>query len=318
MNHHAESLMRNGMRRCGSFKQSFLSLAVCFAVLILVFGGTEARAEWPHIVLSKDGTPISYETYGRGEPTLVFVHGWSCDARYWREQVPVFSKQHRVVVIDLAGHGHSGMNRTKYTMAAFGEDVRSVAEATGSRNVILIGHSMGGSVIAEAARLMPDRVIGLIGVDTLRNIEYRLTPGELKRLIAPLEKDFAAGSRQFVEKIISPKTDRQLRDWILSDMSAAPPAVAVSAFHEMMTQYVTGDAAKIFEQVRIPVVLVNGDMRPIDYEANRRHMFSLDAIVLTNADHFLMMDRPEDFNPALDKAIRMLLEKSGKGNNRAN
>lgn len=284
----------------------FVGLVACLVFLISAFGYSLAEAEWPHIAFSKDGTPISYEIFGVGEPTLVFVHGWSCDARYWRAQVPVFSKKYRVVVIDLAGHGHSGMSRTKYTMGSFGEDVRAVTESTGSHSVILIGHSMGGSVIAAAARLMPDRVIGLIGIDTLENIEYPMTREELKKMIAPLEENFRDGSRQFVSEMIAPNTDPQLREWILSDMSAAPPSVAISAMNEMMSQYITGEAAKVFKQIPIPVITVNGDLWPINYEANRRHMVSFNAIVLKEADHFLMMDRPIDFNKALEKAILML------------
>ena len=289
-----------------------MSLVSCLVFLILTYGVIQAQAEWPHVVPSKDGTPISYEVFGAGEPTLVFVHGWSCDARYWRAQLPYFSKNHRVVMLDLAGHGHSGTTRMQYTMAAFGEDVRAVTEAVGSPRVILIGHSMGGSVIAEAARLMPNRVIGLIGIDTFDNIEYPLTSEELKKMTAPLEKDFRAGSRQFIGGMILPQTDPQLREWILSDVSAAPPAIALSAMNEMMTQYITGEAAKVFEKIRIPVITVNGDLWPINYEANRRHMFSYQAIVLKKADHFLMMDRPEEFNDALDKAIHMLSGKSVK------
>jgi pimeloyl-ACP methyl ester carboxylesterase len=284
--------------------------AACLALLLLAWGGTPARADWPHVVPSRDGTPISYEVSGAGEPTLVFVHGWSCDARYWREQVPVFSGKHRVVVLDLAGHGHSGLGRAKYGMAAFGEDVRAAVEASGGSRFILIGHSMGGSVIAEAARLMPGRVVGLIGVDTLENVEYPMTREKLGGMIAPLEKDFRAGCRGFVEQMIYPRTDPRLRDWILSDMSAAPPAVALSAMREMMDQYVTGEAARIFEGLPVPVVVVNGDLWPVGYEANRRHMASFDAIVLKEADHFLMLDRPEEFNRALEKAIRMILEKN--------
>jgi pimeloyl-ACP methyl ester carboxylesterase len=197
-------------------------------------------------------------------------------------------------------------------MRAFGEDVKAVIEATGSRRVILIGHSMGGSVIAEAARLMPSRVIGLIGIDTLENIEYPMTREELKKMIAPLEKDFRTGSRQFVEEMISPQTDPQLREWILSDMSAAPPAVALSAMNDMMSQYITGEAAKIFDEIRIPVITVNGDMWPVNYEANRRHMLSFDAIVLKGADHFLMLNRPEQFNRALETVISKLLRNTVK------
>jgi pimeloyl-ACP methyl ester carboxylesterase len=283
-----------------------MSFAIYFVFLFLTLGAMQAQAEWPYVVPSEDGTPISYEIYGAGEPTLVFVHGWSCDARYWRAQLPYFSKNHRVVVLDLAGHGHSGTTRSQYTMRSFGEDVRAVTAATGSHSVILIGHSMGGTVIAEAARLMPNRVIGLIGIDTLENIEYPMTREELKRMIGPLEKDFRTGSRQFVAEMISPHTDSQLREWILADMSAAPSAVAISAMNEMMSQYITGEAAKIFDEIRIPVVTVNGDLWPINHEANRRHMFSFDAIVLKEADHFLMMNRSKDFNRALEKAINTI------------
>ncbi|MDD5704710.1 MAG: alpha/beta hydrolase [Kiritimatiellae bacterium] len=287
-------------------------MTVCLFLLLPAVPEGRAEDQWPRIAISRDGTSISFETHGAGAPALVFVHGWSCDSRYWRAQTPYFAKKHTVVTLDLAGHGHSGMSRTRYTMDAFGEDVKAVTETAGCARVILIGHSMGGAVIAEAARLMPDRVIGLIGVDTLENIEYPLKAEELKTMIAPLESDFRTGSRQFVAQMILPQTDPQLREWILSDMSSAPPGVALSAMREMLTQFCTGDAAMIFEKVRVPVISVNGDMWPINYEANRRHMLSYQAIVLKRADHFLMMNQADEFNRALERAIGMLTEKPAR------
>ena len=298
--------------KCKSTNRHVVFLTSCLVILFLIFGVIRAEAKWPRVVPSKDGIPISFEVYGAGEPTLVFVHGWSCDARYWRAQVPHFSKSHRVVTLDLAGHGHSGTKRLQYSMLAFGEDVQAVTEATGSNRVILLGHSMGGSVIAEAARLMPDRVIGLIAVDTLHNIEYPMTPEELSKMLAPLEKDFLNGTREFVEQMILPSMKPQLREWILADMSAAPSAVALSASKSMMTQYITGEAAKIFHEIRAPVVSVICDMWPVDYEANRRHMSFFEAIILKGADHFLMLDRPKEFNQALEKAILTILKYKAK------
>ncbi|MFY9398310.1 MAG: alpha/beta hydrolase [Desulfomonilia bacterium] len=298
---------------CRPAAMLLLVLAGCLALTAPAFAGMQPKTVWPRIVPSADGTSISYEVYGAGEPTLVFVHGWSCDARYWRAQVPHFSRKHRVVVLDLAGHGHSGSSRTRYTMGSFGEDVRAVTQASGGSRVILIGHSMGGTVIVEAARLMPDRVIGLIGVDTLENIEYPLTREELKKMTAPLEQDFPAGSKRFVEEMLLPGNDPTLREWILSDMSAAPPAVALSAMNEMLEQYITGEAARVFEKISIPVITVNSDLWPINYEANRRHMHSYDAIVIGNTDHFLMMNRAEEFNRALERAVEMLMEKGRPG-----
>ena len=281
-------------------------VAGCLALLVLVAGSVWAQTEWPRVVPSGDGVPISYEICGSGEPTLVFVHGWSCDSRYWRAQVPHFAQNHRVITLDLAGHGHSGAARERCTMASFGEDVRAVVEASGGRSVILIGHSMGGSVIAEAARLMPDLVVGLIGVDTLEDVEYRMSREELDGMLAPLKADFRAGSRGFVAGMFSPDTDAGLREWVLADMSSAPPAVALSAMEEMMMQYVTGEAAAVFDAIRIPVMTINGELWPVNVEANRRHMVSYDAKILKGADHFLMMDRAEEFNRTLEQVIHAM------------
>ena len=284
------------------------SCVIALVAVLLTVCPVRAQAEWPRVIVSKDGTPISYEVYGTGEPTLIFVHGWSCDARYWRHQVAPFSQYHKVVLVDLAGHGHSGTTRETYSMRAFGEDVQVVAEATESQNIILIGHSMGGIVIAEAARLMPQRVKGLIGIDTLENIEYTMSRDEFDRMLTPLQQNFQAGTRQFVQAMLSPTTNAQLREWIMADMSAAPPSVALSAMEEFLSLYLSGHAASIFDELRIPVITVNGDLWPIDYEANRRHMFSFEAIVLQGADHFLMMARPDEFNKALEQAIQAIEE----------
>jgi len=297
------------------FRKRLAYRAAFFVVFFVVSCVASVPTEWPQVVLSRDGTPVSFEVHGAGEPTLVFVHGWCCDARYWRAQVPHFAKQHRVVTLDLAGHGHSGTTRSQYSMQAFGEDVRAVTEAVGADRVILVGHSMGGAVIAEAARLMPGRVAGLIGVDTLENIEYPMTPEEQAKMLAPLKEDFRSGIRAFAREMILPRMEPRLREWILSDMAAAPPAVALSALNCMLSQYITGETARVFDELRVPVVCVNCDMWPIDYEANRRHMFSFDALIVQGADHFLMMDRPGQFNRFLENAVDKILEHSaGKGN----
>jgi len=80
----------------------------------------------------------------------------------------------------------------------------------------------GAGPFPEPARLLQGRVLELIGVDTLENVEYPLTSGELKGMTAALHKDFAAGSRQFVAEMFSAGTNRRIREWVLSDMSSAP------------------------------------------------------------------------------------------------
>ena len=100
-------------------------------------------------VTSPDSIQIAYEVHGAGDPALIFVHGWSCDRSYWKGQLETFSKNFKVVAIDLAGHGESGLGRQAWTIEAFGADVEAVVEKLGLKRVILIGHSMRGDVIGR-------------------------------------------------------------------------------------------------------------------------------------------------------------------------
>src|SRR5215831_19464471 len=59
----------------------------------------------PRIAIAPDGVHVQYHVYGKGEPALVLIHGWSCDSNYWREQVPILKQKYTVITVDLAGHG---------------------------------------------------------------------------------------------------------------------------------------------------------------------------------------------------------------------
>ncbi|TIH19144.1 alpha/beta hydrolase [Marinifilum sp. JC120] len=297
-------------------KKLFLSshLKLLTTILFCLFwlnvspGNVQAENDIPRTTTSKDGSTISYEIYGEGKIPLIFVHGWCCDSRYWRKQVPFFSKKDRIVLVDLAGHGHSSAERSNYTMKSFGEDVAAVITAINANKAILIGHSMGGPVIAETARIMPDKVIALIGIDTFENIEYPLDEKGKREFLAPLEEDFPSGSSRMVNMMFSNSTSQRIRDWVVADMSSAPPKVALSANHAYFDRYITGEAATIFDEVRQPVYCVSGELWPINYEANRRHMSSFEAITLKGAAHFLMLARPDEFNKALDETIKTILK----------
>lgn len=273
-----------------------------FLGCILVAAGA-ANAGTFGVVPSADGTPIAYEAHGKGEPTLILVHGWSCDARYWRGQLEYFAARHRVVTVDLAGHGHSGSGREDYTMRSFGEDVRAVADVVGGDQLILVGHSMGGLVIAEAAHLLPGRVLGLIGVDSLHDLNFPVSEEHTAEMIAPLEADFSTACRQFAAAMILPDTDADLAEWIQADMAAAPARVALSAMREYMQQWITGAGPALFDELPLPTVAVCADLWPVNAEANRRHMHSFEAIVLEGTDHFLMLGATDEFNRALEEAI---------------
>jgi pimeloyl-ACP methyl ester carboxylesterase len=262
------------------------------------------------LVHSSDGVSIAYECYGGGDLTLLFVHGWSCDRSYWRQQVAFFSNGFRAVLVDLAGHGESGLGRKRHTMRAFAEDLVAVVDAIDAQRVILIGHSMGGGVIAETARLLPDRVMGLVGIDTLQDVSYSMTTEELEGMVRSLEQDFASGVRDFLSTMFVPESDEELAEWIRADMAAAPRGVAISAFREYLGQYVTGEAAEVFHDLEVPVYCLNTSSWPTAIESNRKHMSSFDVVIMENVGHFLMLEQPVRFNEQLVQIIGKICERA--------
>jgi pimeloyl-ACP methyl ester carboxylesterase len=200
-------------------------------------------------------------------PALVFVHGWSCDGTYWLNQGPYFSDRHTVVTIDLAGHGKSGMDRKNFTMGAFGEDVVAVIEELRLDQVVLIGHSMGGAVIVEAALRIPDRVLGIVGVDTLQDPEYKPTQASVGEFLAPFHSNFQIAMFDFVEKVLFlPQSDPTFVQKVAKDMAAAPPEVGISALKEY-NDWAMRDPSEALAQLRAPICLINSDLFPTNVDA---------------------------------------------------
>ena len=255
----------------------------------------------PGTAFAPDGVAIAYTVAGSGSPALVFVHGWMCDQTYWAAQAALFSETHTVVTIDLAGHGESGMDREGWPLMAFGADVEAVVEGLDLDRVILIGHSMGGPVVLEAARLMPDRVIGVVGVDTLQDAELKYDPEEVAPFLAAFESDFVGTCRGFVVSMFPEGADPVLVERIAADMSAGPPEIGSA----LMRRFVEYDAAAAFAAVpaAIPIRCINSTMNATNVDGNRAYHEDFDVITMEGVGHFLMMERPKEFNALLEQTI---------------
>lgn len=249
---------------------------------------------------------VQYRVYGSGEPLVVLVHGWSCDSNYWQAQVADLKTRYTVATVDLAGHGGSGANRDDWSMAAFGADVAAVVEALKDHpKVVLVGHSMGGPVVVEAARRIGPRVVGVIGLDTLKDIgQPKVAAAETARRLAPFERDFIGATRALVEgTMFTPGSDAVLKRRIVDDMSQAPPAIALAAIHGMNDW----DGASAMRALERPIVAINSNLGGVTDEARIHALVPRYRLVtVTGLGHFLMMEDPARVNPILDAEIRKL------------
>ena len=167
--------------------------ALAMTVFLTAIGREVVAQEAPNKVgwaNSTDGVRIAYEVHGEGSLALVFVHGWSCNRSYWAGQLEPFSRGFEVVALDLAGHGDSGIGRKQWTIQSYGDDVAAVVKKLDLKRVVLIGHSMGGDVIPEAALRLPGRVVGLIWVDTYKKLGQGRSPEEVQAFVAKLRRIF--------------------------------------------------------------------------------------------------------------------------------
>jgi len=259
--------------------------------------------ESPSSVLSFDGVPIHYEIHGSGQTALVFVHGWSCDRTYWDEQVPYFSTEHTVVTIDLAGHGESGMAREEWSMRAFGQDVTAVVDKLYLERVVLVGHSMGGLVVVEAADLLGDRVKVVVGADTFGDVSGRIPDDQMEAFVQPFREDFEVAMDGMVRSnFFVPSSDSAFIDQIAGDMSSAPPDIAIGAVLGYLNWY-NNESETALRELQVPLRLINSDYNPTNVEAGRAATSSFDVVLMSGVGHFLMMEDPETFNRLLEEIV---------------
>jgi pimeloyl-ACP methyl ester carboxylesterase len=257
------------------------------------------------IAIAPDGVHVQYRVYGSGDPTLVLIHGWSCDSNYWREQLPVLKQKYTVVTVDLAGHGGTDANRSNWSIAAFGQDVATAMGAVPSRRLILVGHSMGGPVALEAARLLGDRVVGIVGLDTFKTIGGAApTPAQVDAIVKPFEADFIGHTRSLVtDHLFRSDGNRELAGKIAYDMSLSSPRIAIPSLRALFEYDLTAAA----KDVKVPIVVINSDMgEPINEARVRKLLPGFRAVTLEKSGHFVMMEDPGRLNAALLSELEAL------------
>lgn len=197
---------------------------------------------------SADRQPIHYLSYGAGDSAVVFVHCWGCNLHYWDGAMRRLRPDQRVVALDLVGHGLSGKRRAKWTVQAFAQDVRAVVDKLGLKHVVLVGHSMSGPIILEAAALMPDKVVGLVPVDTLLDVDQKWPPEKRKAFFAQFHKDFPGTVTKVVRQLFPSTANPALVDWMVADELRADPATSIAILDENSAYDEASEAPGRFEE----------------------------------------------------------------------
>lgn len=260
-------------------------------------------------VNSYDGVEIVYGDEGQASgpnrtlDAIVFIHSWTCNRKHWQNQIAEFSDRYRTIAIDLAGHGESGLGRSEYSMPAFSRDVESVLDQENLSRVVLVGHSMGGMVILHAARILGEKVVGLVGADTFKYLRDDPRSGRQSEQLNVMARDYDATVRQMVAGMFADDTFDALRKNIADGMIATPSEVGFGSMKGMAEDEPLFDLAK---SLKIPKTTINASGRGMDETAIRDAGLNL-QIVATKG-HFVMNENPDEFNRLLGEAVESNLQ----------
>jgi pimeloyl-ACP methyl ester carboxylesterase len=257
------------------------------------------------IKISDQGVNIVYSDTGKGDTTLLFVHGWGINRSYWSNQVTFFDKKYRVVTIDLPGFGQSGKNRTIWNAEVFGRDLDTVISQLDLKNVILIGHSMAGDIVLQAAINAPNQVIGLVGVDNFKNVGHSETPQQKKEYTVAINemkhhfKQFA--TQWFNQNLFYKTTADSIKTRILNDITKTDSVIATASIEDDgfdETKKLTASKKKLY--------LINSDYTPTDTTSLKTNHIPYQIFYIHATGHFPMVEKPLEFNTALSDILAKL------------
>jgi pimeloyl-ACP methyl ester carboxylesterase len=287
-------------------------VSVTLLLLCSAFAGTaDARdqgVEGEKRFATSGGTRVHYRSFGKGDEALVFVHGWTCDWTFWRAQIPAFSKTTRVIAVDLPGHGESDRpeGKSAYTMDSFARAVEAAMRDAKVERAVLVGHSMGTPVVRQFYRLFPEKTLGLVFVD---GALWPFGPREASEaFLAPMRTDYRRAVAPMLEGMLRPMLSDAERERVRAVMTRTPAHVAVAAMEGMLDESNWKEDA-----IKVPAlaVIARSPFWQADAEARFRRLApDLDFRLWEGVSHFLMLDKPDDFNRELSAflARRKLLK----------
>jgi len=242
--------------------------------------------------IDRDGVKIHYEVHGEG-PALILTHGYSSTSAMWRAQVEALSRQHKLVLWDMRGHGRSDypQDPQAYSEALTVGDIAALLDEVGAQRAIVGGLSLGGYMSLAFHRAHPERVSALLIIDTgpgFKKDDAR--DAWNKRALATAERFEHEG----LEVLKSASRER-------STVSHRDASGLARAARGMLTQRDAG-VIESLPTIEVPsLVVVGADDTPFlaasDYMAAK--IPGAKKVVIASAGHAVNIDQPLAFIDAV-------------------
>jgi pimeloyl-ACP methyl ester carboxylesterase len=255
----------------------------------------------PH--LTRDGVRLAYDITGAGDPTLVFIHGWTCNRTNFADQVAHFAPMHRCVSVDLRGHGESDNPQQPYPIDAFADDVAWMLDQLGIERAVVIGHSMGGAITLALSAQRPKLPLGLVLLDPAIFFPAEIIPSIPMFAAAFGGPEGEQRVREFAnQQFFLETSDPSLKVRIVEELAATPLHVTAAAFEGIAAF----DAAPAIAATAAPILYVGAEPRITNVDRLRELAPHAQIEYTSGAGHFHQIEAPDQVNAMIERFIAPL------------
>jgi pimeloyl-ACP methyl ester carboxylesterase len=256
--------------------------------------------------LKRNGIALFYEEAGKGAPPILLVHSLAGDHTFMTPQFEHFRCTHRVVSVDLRGHGQSEKPQQEYTITGFADDLAWLCQELGLYKPGVIGHSMGGTIVLDLAARYPDVPAAIVTLDATI-----IPPAGTDAWLQPVTQGLRTPAyrevlRQFMELNFAPTDDPQRKARILDQMASAPQHVVASAWEGMLAW----DSATAAAACKVPVLYIDTGTPNADLLRFHELCPQLVTGKTVGSGHFLELEVPEQVNAMIDRFLAITLSPS--------
>ena len=264
--------------------------------------------------LSVNDTTIAYEDRGEGPP-VVFAHGLGLSREMWCRQIERFSATHRVVAFDARGAGESGpLVRGTDVLATQAEDLAGLLDQLNLPQVVLCGVSYGGVLAQEFAVTYPERLAGLVIVDSFPDSRMA---NPVQRIGLRASAALAGPMLLLPPALMLPAVRRAYTQWPHAGAVIAEGYARMRRLETARVRHAINgaDYVPLLGQVTAPTLGIVGDTSPVLVELMRRLVDAVPAARLELvADSFdpTPLCQPEQFDDLLANFLAELGPATGR------
>jgi pimeloyl-ACP methyl ester carboxylesterase len=259
---------------------------------------------------------IHHITSGAGTPPIVLVHGFACARSDWTAQIAHLSPRHRIVSVDLRGHGDSAGSSDECSIERYGADVAEVMHALDLHSAIVVGHSLGCRVVTEAALQAPERVAGVVFVD---GSQFASGMAEPLREAFAAPDGFVTLTGRWFQEMFTAKSEPAVVTGVVQRAQRLPREIGEKMMLDLLRYDVTRFATSLSD-LRVPLLAIQAtysnerrERRPLSkgqdtpfLDMLRTRLASVRTEIIADTGHFPQIDEPAQVNALLDSFVAAL------------